>query len=148
MKLNEFLVKAKLQGYPTGEAEKLETGAKVLSYQNGEYVYKDTYFGFDPFIGEEVVFYQGKFIWGMNYYGKVVSDKVSAKEVYEFLKKAMQLVKEDRPFRGPSNFKEDDWEYIDEFKGTIENFKGNERIYYQQELVYELDYQGGLIKGK
>ena len=148
MKLNEFLVKAKITGYPTGEAEKLETGAKVLSYQEGDYKYVDTYFGFDPFIGEEIVFYQGKFIWGMNYYGGIVSEKVSANEMIVFLKKAMSLVKADRPFRGPSNFNEGDWKYTDESQGTIENFKGKEKIYYQEELVYELTYHGGLIKEK
>ena len=148
MKLNEFLVKAKITGYPTGEAEKLETGAKVLSYREGDYKYVDTYFGFDPFIGEEIVFYQGKFIWGMNYYGGIVSEKVSANEMIVFLKKAMSLVKTDRPFRGPSKFNEGNWKYTDESQGTIEKFKGKEKIYYQEELVYELDYHGGMIKGK
>ena len=146
MKINKFLVKAKLQGYATGEAVKLENGGKVLSYQEGDYEYKDTYFGFNPFIGEEIVFYQGTFIWGMNFYGGVISDNVSAKEVYEFLKKAMLLIKEDRPFRGPSDFKENGWHYTDKSEGDIENFKGKEKIYYKEELVYGLEYQGGLIK--
>ena len=84
----------------------------------------------------------------MNFYGSVDENKVSAKEVYEFLKKAMSLVKEDRPFRGPSEFKDDGWKYTDGSEGTIENFKGKEKIYYQEELVYELDYQGGMIKKK
>ena len=148
MKLNEFLVKAKKSGYATKEAEKLENGSKVLFYQEREYEYKDTYFGFNPFIGEEIVFFQGTFIWGMNFYGKVISDKVSAKDVYKFLKKAMLQIKEDRPFRGPSEFKEDDWKYTDESKGDIDNFSGKEKIYYRNELVYELEYHGGLIKEK
>jgi len=151
MKLNEFLVKAKLHGYASsgeGGERRLDNGGKELSYQEGDYKYIDTYFGFNPFIGEEIVFYQGEFIWGMNFYGRVLSDKVSAKEVYDFLKKAMMLVKESRPFRGPSEFNEDDWKYTDESEGTIDNFKGKEKIYYQQELVYELEYQGGVIKKK
>ncbi len=151
MKLNEFLIKAKLRGYASsgeGGETRLDNGGKVLSYKEGDYEYKDTYFGFNPFIGEEIVWYKGEFVWGMNFYGSVDENKVSAKEVYEFLKKAMSLVKEDRPFRGPSEFKDDGWKYTDGSEGTIENFKGKEKIYYQEELVYELDYQGGMIKKK
>ncbi len=148
MKLNEFLLKAKLHGYATGEAKKLDNGSKVFSYQEGEYEYKDTYFGFDPFIGEEIVFFRGTFIWGMNFYGKIISNKVSAKDVYDLLKKAMLHIKEDCPFRGPSEFKENDFKYTDESEGTIEDFKGKEKIYYKWELVYELEYHGGLVKKK
>ena len=146
MKLNEFLVKAKKQGYATGEAVKLENGGKVLSYQEGDYGYKDTYFGSNPFIGEEVVWYKGKFIWGMNYYGSVNENITLTKEIYEFLKKAMCLIKEDRPFRGPSEYEEENWKYKDESKGNVESFKGKEKIYYKEELVYELEYHGGIIK--
>jgi len=151
MKLNEFLVKANKSGYASsgeGGEKRLDNGAKELSYQEGDYKYQDIYFGFNPFIGELIVWYQNEFIWGMNYYGKIISDKVSAKEVYDFLKKAMMLIKEDRPFRGPSNFKEDDWYYTDESTGGVDDFSGKEKIYYKDELVYELDYHGGLIKKK
>ena len=62
MKLNEFLIKAKLRGYASsgeGGETRLDNGGKVLSYKEGDYEYKDTYFGFNPFIGEEIVLYKG-----------------------------------------------------------------------------------------
>lgn len=112
MKLEEFLVKAKLNTYANsgeGDEKKLEDGSRELVYEEVEYKYRDRYFGFNPFIGEEVVWKEGIVIWAMNYYGAILSNNISAKEVYEFLKKAMQQVKEGRPFRGPSKFKEGDF---------------------------------------
>ncbi len=150
MELAKFLVKAKISTYASvGEREEkvLEDGSYELTYEEGEFKYRDRYFGFNPFIGEEVVWQNGKITWAMNYYGGVTSE-IPAKEIYAFLKKAMRQVKEDRPFRGPRNFKEEDFEYIDESEGNINNFSGTERILYKGKEVYKLYYHGGLIKGK
>ncbi|MAG48071.1 hypothetical protein CL617_05695 [archaeon] len=69
----------------------------------------------------------------------------------ESLANAKRITKEhktDEPFRGPNNFKEDNFEYKDENKGSIENFKGVERIFYKGKEVYRLYYHGGVIKNK
>ncbi len=150
MELAKFLVNAKISTYASvGEREEkvLEDGSYELTYEEGEYKYRDRYFGFNPFIGEEVVWQNGKIIWAMNYYGGITSE-IPAKEIYAFLKKAMRQVKEDRPFRGPGNFREGDFEYIDESEGDVNNFIGAERILYKGKEVYKLSYQGGLVKGK
>jgi len=42
----------------------------------------------------------------------------------------MRQVKEDRPFRGPNNFKSGDFEYIDESTGDVHKFVGVERILF------------------
>ena len=81
----------------------------------------------------------------MNYYGRITSELVPAEQVYQFLREAMRQVKEDRPFRGPNNFKEDDFEYIDESKGTIDSFVGAERILYRRGEIYRLNYHGGFV---
>jgi hypothetical protein len=151
MRLNEFLVKAKVRTYASeGEANErvLEDGAKELSYEERAFKYQDRYYGFNPFAGEEIVWKNREFIWAMNYYGKVTSDKVTAKQVYGFLKAAMRKITEERPFRGPKNFNDGDFEYVDESNGTIDCFTGIERIFYQGEEVYRLDYHGGSIKKK
>ncbi|MFX1570730.1 MAG: DUF5680 domain-containing protein [Promethearchaeota archaeon] len=148
MKLSYFLVKAKTKTYASvGErSEKiLRDSCKELKYSEGNFLYRDRYYGFNPFIGEEVVFDNGEFIWGMNYYGIVVGHQISAIEVYRFLQKAMRLVKEDRPFRGPRNYMEGEFKYIDESEGTIESFFGNETIFFRGEEVYKLYYHGGII---
>ena len=152
MKLIKFLVKAKKKGYASngeGGERILKNGAKELRFKEGDFEYVDTYYGFNPFIGEEIVFENGKFIWGMNYFGKVFNKNTFfAKKVYSFLKKSMILFNKEMPFRGPKNFKEGDFKYTNKTKGNIKKFNGNEIIFYKGKKVYELNYHGSLIKSK
>ena len=82
----------------------------------------------------------------MNYFGKILSDKISQKEIYGFLKKSMQKINLDRPFRGPSNFKEGDFEYTDKGEGDINQFFRKRKIFYKGKEVYKLIYHGGTPK--
>lgn len=147
--LKKFLKEAKVNTYASsGEASEkiLRDGGKKLEYVKGNFFYRDIYFGFNPFIGEEIIFYHQKPIWGMNYYGKVIVEPVSAKEIYLFLKEALKKVTEVKPFRGPDNFKSGYFEYLNNVEGKIESFTGEEKIFYKKELVYILNYHGGLIR--
>ncbi len=149
MELQEFLVKAKIGTYAAvGDVreERLPDGKKELRSEEGEWLYKDTYYGSEPFIGEEIVWKAGQMVWGMNYYGKCISNSVTPKEIYGFLKKAMRNIGADRPFRGPSKFEEEDWLYTDISTGSIQDFSGHEEIYFKGEKVYDLLYHGGHIK--
>jgi hypothetical protein len=151
MKLSKFLVKAKISTYSSkGEVNEkvLEDGAKELTYEEEDFKYRDRYYGFNPFIGEEVVWQNEKIVWSMNYYGKITSLVVSAKEVYKFLQNAMRQVKEDRPFRGPTHFKSGDFEYIDESTGDVNDFSGTEKILFKGQEIYILIYHGGTVKRK
>jgi hypothetical protein len=60
----------------------------------------------------------------------------------------MNQVKEDRPFRGPQSLKGNDYEYLDESQGNVEQFTGTERIYYRGREIYRLHYHGGRVKAK
>ena len=149
MKLEQFLVKAKTNTYASegeGSEEILADGSKELTFQENEFKYRDRYLGFNPFIGEEIVWHGDRVVWAMNYYGTVFDEVVSAEQVYRFLGKAMRQVEEDRPFRGPRSFKEQDFEYMDESKGTVEGFVGIERILHKGQEIYRLDYHGGSIR--
>tara|TARA_Y100000310_G_C20695329_1_gene825268 strand:+ start:1290 stop:1748 length:459 start_codon:yes stop_codon:yes gene_type:complete len=151
MELNSFLIKAKKATYASsgeGGENQLEDGSKELIFEEGVFKYRDRYFGFDPFVGEEIVWKDNQLFWAMNYFGKIFGEQISAKEIYNFLKKAMSLVEEKRPFRGPSEFEEGDFKYVDVSKGTIEMFEGKEEIFYKGELVYFLYYHGGFVKTK
>ena len=151
MELSKFLVKAKISTYASeGEANEivLEDGAKELTFEDGEFKYRDRYYGFNPFIGEEIVWKNGKIVWSMNYYGKVISLVVSAKEIYNFLQQAMRQVEEDRPFRGPNNFKSGDFEYTDESSGDVNDFSGTEKISFKRQEIYRLIYHGEIVKNK
>ena len=151
MELSKFLVKAKISTYASeGEANEivLEDGAKELTFEDGEFKYHDRYYGFNPFVGEEIVWKDDKIVWSMNYYGKVISLVVSAKEIYKFLQQAMRQIKEDRPFRGPNNFKSGDFEYIDKSSGDVNDFSGTEKILFKGQEIYRLIYHGGIVKNK
>jgi hypothetical protein len=72
MRFEQFLIKAKLHTYASsGESgeRSLEDGCKELAFQEGESKYRDRYFGWNPFVGEEVVWQGEQVIWAMNYYG-------------------------------------------------------------------------------
>jgi hypothetical protein len=147
--LEQFLVKAKLNAY-AGEGEGgegvLPDGSKEFTFEEGDFSYRDRYFGWNPFVGEEVVWEGNQVVWSMNYYGRVIDDVVPAAEVYSFLQRAMNQVKTDRPFRGPSSLNEGEFEYRDESHGTIDQFTGIERIFYRGREIYRLNYHGGSVK--
>jgi len=147
--LLKFLIKAKQNTYARGGegGEKiLADGAKEFSFKENLFYYRDRYYGYNPFAGQEVVFYQNKAIWVMNYYGKILSNIVSAKEIYNFLKTALLKIDHKKPFRGPSNLSNNNFKYKNKAQGNLEEFKGLEKIYYKKDLIYQLDYQGGLVK--
>lgn len=148
MELRKFLVEAKKNTYAAGGERKelvLNDGSKEFTYHSDSFEYRDRYFGFNPFIGEEIVCADGKAVWGMNYRGEIVSKDVNASLLYQFLRRAMSLLELERPFRGPNLFSEKDWRYEDESEGDIGNFSGKEIIYFNNEKVYELRYHGGFI---
>lgn len=152
MKVQElctFLVRAKTSTYASGrEGAVLEDGSKELVFKEKNFRYKDRYFGFNPFIGEENVFRKGRLLWGMNYYGFVSSRTVSPKEVYGFLREALRRVDEERPFRGPENYVHGHLSYVNWVEGTISKFRGTEKILYKGREIYKLFYHGGVIKGE
>ena len=146
-KLSKFLVKAKINTYASsgeGGEKPLSNGNKEFEFREKEFKYRDRYFGFNPFVGEEIVWQNEKVVWGMNYYGKIVSEIIPAKKIYQFLQEALKKITKDKPFRGPDNFKNDDFEYINKVDGTVEWFKGQEVIFYRKQQVYKLNYHGGL----
>lgn len=151
MRLEQFLVRAKVSAYANeGEGGEgiLADGCKELTFQEDEFKYRDRYFGWNPFIGEEVVWQGDQITWAMNYYGLVLDEVVPTAQVYAFLQKAMNQVQEDRPFRGPQSLKEGHYEYLDESQGGVEQFTGTERIFYQGREIYRLNYHGGTVKNK
>jgi hypothetical protein len=152
--LSKFLVKAKINTYASsgeGGEKVLLDGSKEFEFREGEFKYikyRDRYFGFNPFIGQEVVFQNKKIIWGMNYYGKVISKIIPLKQIYQFLREALRKIPENKPFRGPNRFKGDNFEYFNKVKGTVEKLEGEEKILYKGKLVYRLIYYGGMVMEK
>jgi len=142
-----FLVRAKKNTYAAGMAPtgSSRPGSHDLLYKEEPYLYMDTYLGGFHFIGEEVVWESGIALWGMNYYGKMVSKDIP-KGFGPFLKAALLQVPETRPFRGSDNFTDGGFVYRCSSEGSLTQFNGEEEIFLDGDLVYRLMFHGGEIK--
>jgi hypothetical protein len=146
-----FLVSAKKATYAEGGDNAgltLPDGTRELSYSNGELMYRDRYYGWDPFAGEEVVTSSDRVVWLMNYYGRCHTDCVDASHVYGFLVKALSRVTEKAPYRGPEEYEEDNFKYTCCINGGFKSFRGSEKILYRGKEVYWLVFHGGEIVWK
>src|SRR5690554_2776045 len=66
-----FVIRAKAACY-VGDGSHLlpyRLGAIDLQYQDGPFVYHDSYFGDSDFLGQEVVYHERRPVWGMSYHG-------------------------------------------------------------------------------
>ena len=148
----EFLVKAKKSTYANSDAPKVlpsRLKSKDYEFTDGNFTYHDTYFGGVKFMGEEVVYYNNDILWGMNYYGVTIDDSLTEEVIDKVLRVALMKVGEDKeviPVRGPKEFINEDYLYIFNVDGDMENLVGTEQIYKDKKLIYELKCHGGIIK--
>jgi hypothetical protein len=146
--LCEFLVKAKKAGYASGDkAKKIKekNKSKTIIFKDGNWKYYDNYFGGEPYGGEEIVFFRNQPVYIMVYYGSVDKSIIDFKDIYKILQEALTLVPKDRPFRGPKKYKQDNFIYSNNFKGTISGFSGEEIITRRGKEIYKAKYTGGLV---
>lgn len=149
MTLREFLVQAKKAGYATageGGERTVADGGKELTFARAPFCYRDRYFGFNPFIGQEVVWQDDTPMWAMNYYGCVHKPVVSEANVYTFLQQALRQIDVNLPLRGPSSLHSGDFTYSHQSTGGLEHFAGSERIAFRGEEIYTLSYHGGRVR--
>lgn len=140
----DFLLKAKSCTYAANgqEAQASRLNSHDLCFQDGDYMYLDTYLGGEKFGGEEAVWYHDKPIWCMNYVGRVLSNNFSG----EFLKEALRLVPREMPYRGPMLHQSGDYIYTCQVSGSFDWYQGYETIYCQSVKVYECYFHGGALK--
>lgn len=124
--------------------KKQEDGSTTIEYTSDDWHYNDNYFGGEPYGGREVVFYKGKAIWMMVYYGWVEKG-ASTKEVYPMLAEALRKSSPDLPYRGPKEYVNGDLKYVNTVDGTVENFIGEEFILKNEAIIFQTSYCGGLI---
>ncbi len=143
--LNKFLIEVGKAGYASGvQGKKEKDGSTTITFESGPFRMHDNFFGGEPYGGREVIFFEGKAVWMMVYYGNV-KEGINQKEVYKFLQKALSLVPEDMPLRGPKDFKEGEFKYTNHWQGSIENFSGEETIFKNEKEIYQAQYSGGLV---
>ncbi len=147
-KLCQFLVKAKKSTYAAGDSAKEikeSDGSTTLIFKDGDWKYHDNYFGGEPYGGREVVFFKGKPVYIMVYYGQVDESVSDVKKVYGILMNALKLIPEDKPYRGPEKYEENNFSYSNDFTGEIDNFSGEEVIAENGKKIYWAKYIGGFV---
>ncbi len=139
-----FLLRAKKNTYAAhgAQAPSSRPNSHDLTYSEGDLVYIDSYLGGLAFAGEEAVWKCGIPLWSMNYCGRVIDQGFSG----DFLKRALLLVPEDAPFRGPASYQEQEMLYSCQAKGDSDWFQGYEQIRLGDRPVYECFYHGGRIQ--
>ena len=140
-----FLCKAKKLTYAAHGAEEavpFRPCSHDLKYEEGKYLYLDTYLGGEKYAGEEGVWYQGAPVWVMNYVGRILCEPFSG----DFLKEALLRVPEDHPYRGPMVYSNGDYRYHSTVSGGFEWFQGYEEIFCKETKVYECRFHGGCLK--
>lgn len=145
--LRGFLYRAQKHGY--GGAEKpidIADGGHTLSYKEGDWEYIDTWYGGEPFSGLTKITYQGVVCWTMVYRGEVKAI-VNKHSVYACLRPALEQCDPKSPWRGPEVFvAKNGLRYINQWKGNIDNFEGEEFIYDRTIWsLYSAHYLGGLV---
>ena len=142
--LVEFLFMSQKATYAGKGAETTSSREKShdLIYRDGDYMYYDTYLGTGKFAGEEALWIKDIPYWSMNYIGRVTGDNFSG----DFLKEALLLVPEDKPFRGPEKYTNGDYTYDCKIDGDYKWFMGRETISYKGTEIYECVFHGGLVE--
>jgi hypothetical protein len=153
-RLSGFLVEAKRATYAGLDDDAtisapILPGSKQLEYRSHDLNYRDIYFGMSFFVGQETVQAGSKVIWSMSYAGGVspdVRDREQFLAVYAFLRKALLAISEDCPFRGPPQFEDGNFHYVNASHGDVAEFHGEEQIHRSGVKVYGLRYSGGIIR--
>jgi hypothetical protein len=147
--LNDFIVKAKAATYVGSgrESASCRPGSHDLQFRDGPFLYLDSYFGGANFIGEEVVYFEDKPVWAMNYYGRIlVPEKITGTETGQVIKKSLSLLYRENRFLGGFEYADGRDVYFDTNEGDVTSFTGKEWIERDGVCVYELVYHGGSIK--
>ena len=86
--LISFRLEANVNTYAAfmNEIDSTRPASHDFRYENGKYMYHDTYVGGEEFAGEEAVWKDGQAVYAMNYMGRVLADGFSG----NFLKEALR----------------------------------------------------------
>ncbi len=145
--LKKFILEAGHNTYASEDPNikvKENDGSTTITYEKGHWFYHDNYFGGEPYGGREVVFFEGKPVWMMVYYGWVVAG-VDPSNVYKLLAKALRGSTLEMPYRGPKEMKEETLIYTNSLSGDVDRFSGEESIIENDKVLYQAKYMGGLV---
>lgn len=122
-----------------------EDSAWTITETDGDWRMVDKWFGGQPYGGQEVIYFRDKAVWIMVYYGRVYDTELSANDVYDFLRKALQFPPKGMPYRGPTKYADGNLTYKNEVSGAVNKYSGVEKILENDTEIYSAVYYGGLI---
>ena len=139
-----FRLEANVNTYAAfmNEVDATRPSSHDFRYENGDYVYHDTYVGGEEFAGEESISKNGQAVYAMNYMGRVLSEGFSG----NFLKEALRAADKKMPYRGPELYQSGEYMYRCKVTGDFTWFQGYEEIYHNDLKVYECVFHGGTLK--
>ena len=142
--LISFRLEANVKTYAAfmNEVESSRPASHDFRYEDGKYVYHDTYVGGEEFAGEEAIWKEGQAVYAMNYMGRVLSDGFSG----NFLKEALRAADKNMPYRGPELYQSGEYTYRCKVTGDFAWFQGYEEIYQGDIKVYECVFHGGSLR--
>ena len=146
--LLNFLLKARTKTYAGGggKVKAVFRGSKQLEYKEGSWFYRDVYYtGNGIFVGIETIYYGTKPVFAMSYWGNFKG--MTEKEIDKILRKALLENWKNTRIWKRIEWKYNNYKYICEpdFKGSIEEMAGKERIFKKGKQVYSFFYRGGLL---
>jgi len=147
--LVNFILRAKRASYVGGGKTLLpyRLGSHDLQFQIADWTYHDSYFGDNDFMGEEIVYHRGIVVWGMNYFGRIIQpEKISSSQAGEVIRQSLTRMYQTGRFLGGFMYSVNEFTYKDQNEGDPLYFTGRESIEVEGQVVYSLDYHGGLIK--
>ena len=108
--------------------------------EHGEYLFTDSYRGFNPYSGVEYIYIKGQRepIWSCDYVGYVFANSsVSEKEIYGLLKKGRgkHLLNCGGDLSADYSYRDGDFGYQTRFSGDLNAILQTEEIYYRGKLV-------------
>jgi hypothetical protein len=147
--LTAFIVRAKAATYVGGGAKSLSRrpGSHDLEFHAGAFSYLDSYFGGTDFLGQEVVYYEARPVWAMNYYGRILDPaQITAAQAGQTIQESLSRMYQEGRFLGGFEHETENGTYVDSSEGDMTSFTGTEHIAREGLRVYELVYHGGLIR--
>ena len=134
-----FRLEANVNTYAAfqNEVDSTRPQSHDFRYENGRYLYHDTYVGGEQFAGEEAVWHDGTAVYAMNYMGRVLDDSFSGNFLKEALRKAD---------RRPEYYEAGEYTYRCKVTGDFTWFQGYEEIYRGEIKVYECTFHGGTLR--
>jgi hypothetical protein len=146
--LAAFLIAAKQRTFASGkDAKRLRDGGRLFAHREGNWSYRDQYYGSRFDSGLEVVVFAKVPVWAMVYRGGMLPkyDR-EAVEAFAILKDALRRPPAEIPVRGPAHLVVGIWEYACQVRGSLVEFSGKEIMRREGRPAYYRAFSGGALR--